>query len=576
MSKRSAVAAAFLSLALVPAPSAGAADPTMPLSEVHQGMHCEGLSVVQGTTISSFNVDVLDVIAGDSATGGPMILVQVSGPAVEPGGIGAGFSGSPVYCRDSHGVKRNAGAISASVGDYGNKLALVTPIEEMLGESPTAPASARSDPALRRAARPLAGPLTETGLSARARRLLVRAGRRVGIAVLSVPAGPFAGYPTQTLRPGAAVTTAYSTGDVAVGAVGTVTYRDGQNVWAFGHPLDDAGARSIFLQDAYVFGVVPNPIDSEDLGLGTYKLASSSGHTVGTLTNDGDFAVVGRLGSAPPSIGLEASASERGTRHASFVDGRLADERGLGLGASAALTAPLALVQAVDGVLHSSEPVTLSVCVRFRVAERKRRLGYCNDYFSPDDAAFDLTDAAGLVEGYDFSPLTLQDITARAKFRRGVSEDVLLRATAPRRVRPGQRIRVRALVRRRGRGNDRRISFRMRVPRSLRPGHQAMVLSGTGLFSSLDLEEELGTALVGLFGGDVSSPGLGGPEPHSIGALAKQVAGIHRGVGITARFRHRGRRRLVYENGRVAFSGSARVRLHVVRRRSHRAPAPPK
>src|SRR3954453_6429496 len=165
MSKRSAVAAAFLSLALVPAPSAGAADPTMPLSEVHQGMHCEGLSVVQGTTISSFNVAVLAVIAGASATGGPMILVQVSGPAVEPGGIGAGFSGSPVYCRDSHGVKRNAGAISAGVGDYGNELGVGTSIELVLGESPSPPSRARRDAALLSSARSLVGPLTETGLS---------------------------------------------------------------------------------------------------------------------------------------------------------------------------------------------------------------------------------------------------------------------------------------------------------------------------------------------------------------------------------------------------------------------------
>src|SRR5204862_5792041 len=111
--------------------------------------------------------------------------------------------------------------------------------------------------ALRRSAHPLAGPLTVTGLSSRVRRLLVRAGRRKRIAVLSVPAGPFGGYPVQTLRPGAAVTTAYSTGDIGLGAVGTVTYRDGANVWAFVHPLVDVRPRALFLQDAFVFGVLP-------------------------------------------------------------------------------------------------------------------------------------------------------------------------------------------------------------------------------------------------------------------------------------------------------------------------------
>src|SRR5919197_1205647 len=119
-----------------------------------------------------------------AASAASLILVRVSGPAVEPGGIGAGFSGSPVYCRDSAGVSRNAGAIAAGVGDYGNQVALVTPIEAILGETPSPPANARRDPALRRAAHPLAGPLTETGLSGRALRVLVRAGRRAGIAVL--------------------------------------------------------------------------------------------------------------------------------------------------------------------------------------------------------------------------------------------------------------------------------------------------------------------------------------------------------------------------------------------------------
>ena len=33
----------------------------MPLSQVQPGMQCTGYSVVQGTTISSFNVQVLDI-----------------------------------------------------------------------------------------------------------------------------------------------------------------------------------------------------------------------------------------------------------------------------------------------------------------------------------------------------------------------------------------------------------------------------------------------------------------------------------------------------------------------------------
>ena len=102
------LAVAFFALA---APAA-AAPPIMPLSEVRSGMRCTGLSVVRGTAISSFNVDVIDVVAGDASTDTPKILVRASGPAVDATGIGFGFSGSPILCPDSAGVRRTAGAIS--------------------------------------------------------------------------------------------------------------------------------------------------------------------------------------------------------------------------------------------------------------------------------------------------------------------------------------------------------------------------------------------------------------------------------------------------------------------------------
>src|SRR3954469_9430368 len=153
MSKCPTAFAASLLLALAFAVPASAGDPTMPLRDVHQGMRCTGLSVVRGTTISSFDVEVLGGIAAESSSGAPRILVRVSGPAVEPSGIGAGFSGSPVYCRDSAGVRRNAGAISAGGGAYGQQNGLVPPIESILGETPPPPAGPRRDPALLRSAR---------------------------------------------------------------------------------------------------------------------------------------------------------------------------------------------------------------------------------------------------------------------------------------------------------------------------------------------------------------------------------------------------------------------------------------
>ena len=87
------LAAATVAACLIPASSAFAGDPIMPLSQVAAGMQCTGYSVVQGTTISSFNVEVLDVIDGDPASDGPKILFEVSGPVVDETGVGPGFSG---------------------------------------------------------------------------------------------------------------------------------------------------------------------------------------------------------------------------------------------------------------------------------------------------------------------------------------------------------------------------------------------------------------------------------------------------------------------------------------------------
>jgi hypothetical protein len=177
--------ATAVALAL-PAAASAQGDPIMPLSQVQRGMHCTALSVIHGTDVSSFNADVLDVVAGDTADDA-RILIQVSGPAIDATGIGPGFSGSPIYCPDSEGVQRVIGAISEGIGEYGNKVALATPIEQMLDEPVEPPAAARHDRALLRQARPLALPLTYSGVSAPLASVIRRVAEHAGRTVFAGP-----------------------------------------------------------------------------------------------------------------------------------------------------------------------------------------------------------------------------------------------------------------------------------------------------------------------------------------------------------------------------------------------------
>jgi hypothetical protein len=139
--------ATLLTFLSVAAP-ASAGDPIMPLDQVRSGMQCTGYSVVRGTEPAEFDVEVFDVIDGDPTLEGPRILIGVSGPAIERTGLGPGFSGTPVYCPDGAGTARVIGAISESIGEYGGKVGLATPIEAVLSVIRFRPA--RADPPRRR------------------------------------------------------------------------------------------------------------------------------------------------------------------------------------------------------------------------------------------------------------------------------------------------------------------------------------------------------------------------------------------------------------------------------------------
>jgi hypothetical protein len=521
MNRAPALLAGFLGALAFAAP-AQAGDPIMPLSQVHRGMHCTGYSVIQGTDISSFDVDVIDVTEDG-------ILINASGPAVDQTGIGEGFSGSPIYCKDSDGVARNIGAIAAGIGDYGNHKALATPIEQMLAEPVVAP-SRTGAPKARPGVRPLLAPLTISGVSPPMQKLLSAASRRTGRAVITSPRVAYAAFPPQTLRPGASLGVGLSSGDIAASAIGTVTYTDGPNVWGFGHPLDAAGPRSLILQDAFVYDVISNPVGTE--GLTTYKYAAP-GHDIGTLSNDTINAVVGSVGALPPLIQLTAHVKNLDSGASKDVNVQITDELGLDLPPALDLIAPIAIGDGAFEVLGSAPfDQTGKMCFSITVRERKAPFRFCNRYTGAavDLMIDDASRAIVLVDNFTvrtFHHLHVVRVHADESVARGVDQGVIVRASAPGHVRRGRRIAVHLRLRL-ARGPVRTLTIHPRVPASLPRGRALMTVQGT------PADGEPDGAIFEVLGVPASDRPSRGPR--TLKQLAARIGAIHRFHGVTVSF----------------------------------------
>jgi hypothetical protein len=555
--RASLLAAAMAAALLLPASTAAAGDPIMALKDVRAGMQCTGYSVVKGTAISSFDVEVLDVIDGDPYTDGPRILVEASGPAVDETGIGPGFSGSPILCMGADGVRRNIGAMSTSIGEYGGMVVLATPIEAMLanpasppvardaGDGP--PASPRAAAAMRKlrrhGTRPLLGPLTISGVGAQLGRAIEAAGRRAGRPVIAVPAGPLGSFPVQRLRPGSAVSVGYSTGDLRLGAVGTVAYTDGPSVWSFGHSLESAGARNLLLQDAYVFHVVNEP--NAALTGGSYKLAAA-GHDLGTVSNDAFSAVVGTVGRLPSMTRVTATGTDQDTGATRTVETRVADETDVdnptGFSALGSV-GPLAIAQAAGGSMRSAPGrLTGRMCLKITFAERpKRPARFCNRYLSSSlfdpflgplgnpiafSAAMDASTAFSLIDVYEGRPPHVANVNADVDIRRGERVAFLRGVEAPRRVKPGRIVTLRVRMQRL-RGGTLTKRFQVRIPRRVKPGRRTLSLVG---FRDDSPDEDLLAILFG-FEEEADEP----PGPARLGNLIRTISALGRWDGVALR-----------------------------------------
>ena len=530
--------------------AAHAAAPIMPLSEVQPGMRCTALSVFQGQAVEPFDVEILDIVGeGTIGRSQPRLLVRVSGDRIEPSGIGLGFSGSPIFCTGADGVSKNAGAISEGLGNYGDLTVLATPIEQVIGTPVTGPRGktsrreAQRDTALLARAEPIAAPLSLGGLAPSLMRNLRAAGARHDVALLPAPSIPGDSAATLPMEPGSAMGVGLSSGDITLSGIGTVSYVDGNKLWAYGHQFDAAGARSLLLQDAYVSTIISNPVQAD--GYVSYKLAGAV-HDRGTISNDGFDAVAGTLGGLPPRIGVRVVARDTDLDVRRVLDVNVADEAEVDnpTGYTAlSLVAPIAVSQASTEIFNSApQRMAGRMCMRVELRELKAPLRFCNRYVSDGtgfgetlslnpvalSAGTDASSALSIFDAYKGEPVHVTDVSARVRQTRAQRQAYIRNVTLPKTVRRGETVPVK-MVTRVVRGPVRVFSFDWKVPGKLELGKRRLDIRGTdpdGGFSFFD-------DLIIEFGGGgtyIDSEG-----PRSVEALAAQFAGVNRWDGVRVR-----------------------------------------
>jgi hypothetical protein len=344
--RRFAFALLVASLTLVRLPAQTA---EMRVEDIRPGMVGIGRTVFEGTRVEEFKVHVLGVLENVIGTHRNLILAKLEGGPLANTGVIAGMSGSPVYIDG-----KLVGAVSYALGQFSKEpIAGITPIAEMTDATAfngVRPAAAKVhvefpltrenlDTAFRRALnwnrpfadrpgdsalvgasgingvsgadigtllRPIATPLMMSGFEPAVSDLLSGAFGAQGF----IPTGrgtmaragenPYEG----PLKPGDAIGVMLVSGDLELGATGTVTHIDGDKVYAFGHPLYNLGPTSFPMTRAYVYTVLPS--------LASSLKVSTTGEIIGSFLQDRAVAIAGKLGPGPKTISVTLTLDSTG------------------------------------------------------------------------------------------------------------------------------------------------------------------------------------------------------------------------------------------------------------------------
>jgi hypothetical protein len=310
-----------------------------PLQDLRPGMKGTARTVFSGTETQEFGVEILGILPGFPGPRQSAIIAKLSGANVEKTGVFAGMSGSPVYIDG-----KIVGAIAYSFPFSKEPIAGITPIKQMIdlfdrgsenlkpkeprpvsfsqlagidwkpdlpkpavSSAPfLAPVTAGSPlmPLLGQQITPIATPLVFSGISQQSLAMFAPQLIASGLLPVSGAGGaaeitPLAEVNERTLESGSSISVQLVRGDYSLAAAGTVTLRNEDRIYAFGHPFLSLGASDMPMAESSVVTVISNLNNS-------FKLAVP-GRMVGSISQDRASGIFGLLRRAPKMIPVKVN-----------------------------------------------------------------------------------------------------------------------------------------------------------------------------------------------------------------------------------------------------------------------------
>ena len=327
----------------------------------------------------------------------PVIMVEASDPVlIQLGGIAKGMSGSPLFSEDG-----TWGAIAYGFGaqDSPPYYFFATPIEWVIGERGTLPAGKPAATWGGARIAPLEVPQVVTGLNP-AQPLPADRSFPWSEAVSAA----LTQERQESFEAGRPLTVGVLLGEITAAAVGTISYVDGDRVYGFGHPMDQAGAVNLPIIEAKVLGEISNLS-------APFKFTTLNPTVRGTLTEDRLPAVRGVLDEGPELLAVTSryrfpSGAEEELVHR--MPARGVNPSGL---------LPVAVFSPLSNRLDNDADHSLRVTTDISFAGTEATLSRSRLYADPDGRLFPLVSNAE----YDLFG-ALAELVSRHDYTLGVRE----------------------------------------------------------------------------------------------------------------------------------------------------------